>query len=258
MGLWSTLYVWFVLDLGTRRVLHWNVTCAPTDDWLAHQARAVTDFAQGPRYLIRDRDGTFGPRFDAVFEGCGTKIVKTPPRTPVANAFAERFVGSTRRELLAHLIVLSEDHLRIHMARWVAHYNGQRPHQGLGQRIAPREGSDPLRSGHGRAVAPRRARRRVAPRQPPFSRRAPIARARRSVRAVCASGSRERGRVFRAVQPRHDAPLAGSRGDGARGPWLRSATRPCTCSCNWGRAGCTISCGSPHTPQVSRAIARAV
>ncbi|MCO5167227.1 MAG: integrase core domain-containing protein [Planctomycetes bacterium] len=141
VGLWSTLYVWFVLDLGTRRVLHWNVTDAPTDEWLAHQARAVTDFAQGPRYLIRDRDGKFGPRFDAVFEGCGTKIVKTPPRTPVANAFAERFVGSTRREVLAHLIVLGEDHLRIHMARWVAHYNGQRPHQGLGQRIPAEVGA---------------------------------------------------------------------------------------------------------------------
>lgn len=135
VGLFSTLYVWFVLDLGTRRVLHWNVTWNPTDAWLAHQARAVTDFGQGPRFLIRDRDGKFGARFDAVFEACGTRILKTPPRTPVANCYAERFVGTARRELLDHLILLGEQHLRTHLARFVAHFNGQRPHQGLGQRI---------------------------------------------------------------------------------------------------------------------------
>jgi putative transposase len=150
VGLFSTLYVWFVVDLATRRVLHWNVTANPTHEWLAHQARAVTDFAQGPRFLIRDRDGKFGPRFDAVFEACGTKILKTPPRTPVANAFAERFVGSTRRELLAHLIVLGEDHLRTHMRRWVAHFNGQRPHQGLSQRIPDEVRAPPRRPAAGR------------------------------------------------------------------------------------------------------------
>ena len=149
VGVCSQLYVFFVLDLGTRRVLHWNVTANPTDEWLAHQAREVTAWGQGPRFLIRDRDGKFGARFDAVFQSTGARVLLTPPRTPVANCFAERWVGTARRLLFDHLIVLGEAHLRVHMARLVAHYNAQRPHQGLDQRIpdevrAPRE---PPRSG---------------------------------------------------------------------------------------------------------------
>ena len=153
VGLCSQVYVFFVMELGTRRILHWNVTAHPTDEWLAHQAREVTAWGQGPRFLIRDRDGKFGGRFDAVFQSVGTQILRTPPQQPVANCFAERWVGTARRLLFDHLIVLGEEHLRVHMARLVAHYNGQRPHQGLAQRIpdevrAPRErpAAGPIRS----------------------------------------------------------------------------------------------------------------
>ena len=86
------------------------------------------------RYLIHDRDGKFVPDFDAVFRSEGVEAVRTPYRAPTANAIAERWVGSVRRECLDHLLILSEAHLRRVLAAYVAHYNQARPHQGLDQR----------------------------------------------------------------------------------------------------------------------------
>ena len=85
------------------------------------------------KFLLRDRDGKFTMAFDKVFAGNGTRVIKTPVRSPRANAFAERFVGTLRRECLDHLLILGERHLRKVLAEFAGHYNGHRPHQSLQQ-----------------------------------------------------------------------------------------------------------------------------
>ena len=84
------------------------VTRAPTRQWTAQQLRNATPFGQGPRFLIRDRDDKFGPVFDRVAQGAGTRVVRTAVQAPLMNSVCERFLGSVRRECLDHLIILSE------------------------------------------------------------------------------------------------------------------------------------------------------
>ena len=101
-----SLFAFFIIDLHSRRVIHVGVTRSPTDAWTAQQLREATPFGQSPKYLIRDRDSKFGSNFERVAVTSGIKILKTPYRTPRANAICERFLGSVRRECLrssAHL-----------------------------------------------------------------------------------------------------------------------------------------------------------
>lgn len=134
---WSyrTLHVFFVLKLGTREVLHWAVTELPSREWVTRQLREVMPFGCGPRFLIRDQDDKFGPSFDSVARACGTRVLKTPPGRPTANAYAERFVLSVRRELLDHVVVLHEEGLSCLLKQYVEHVNRSRPHQGIEQQI---------------------------------------------------------------------------------------------------------------------------
>lgn len=126
---------------------------APTAAWVIQQARnfawSTQDAGASPRYLIHDRDAKFPPAFDAVFAAEGVEIVRTPDRTPTANAFAERWVGSVRAECFDHLLVVNEAHLHHILAGYVAHYNRARPHRGLGQQTpipsAPTAGSGSVR-----------------------------------------------------------------------------------------------------------------
>jgi transposase InsO family protein len=130
------VFAFFIVDVNTRRVVHVAVTRAPTRHWTAQQLRNATPFGQGPRFLLRDRDDKFGPIFDRVAQGAGTRVVRTAVQAPLMNSVCERFLGSVRRECLDHLIILSETHLRHVLADYaLSYFNTARPHQGIGQRI---------------------------------------------------------------------------------------------------------------------------
>lgn len=131
------LYVFFVMRLDTREVVHANVTERPTAEWTTHQLRSAV-WDDSPARLIRDRDTKYTETFDAIVEGAGGEILLTPPRTPQANAFAERKVGTFRRELFDHAVPRDEEHARDLLRSYLAHHHEERPHQGLGQRT-PRE-----------------------------------------------------------------------------------------------------------------------
>jgi transposase InsO family protein len=116
--------------------------------WVTQQARNVTgDLADADitaRFLVRDRDTKYVASFDNVFKAEGAKILKTPFRTPNANAFAERFVRTVRSECLDHLLVVNEAHLERVLRSYARHYNGHRPHQGIAEEIPAPEETAPL------------------------------------------------------------------------------------------------------------------
>jgi transposase InsO family protein len=128
-------YVLFFIELETRRVHLAGITTNPTGAWTTQAARNFTmRYDRTIRFLIRDGAGQFVAGFDEIFRSDGATIIRTPPRTPVANTYAERSVATVRRELLDRTLIWNDRQLERALREYVAHYNTHRPHRALRQR----------------------------------------------------------------------------------------------------------------------------
>jgi len=131
------LYILVAIEHGQRRVHIAGITAHPTGAWVTQQARNLLmdlgDQAEQFRFLIRDRDSKFTAALDAVFTGADIGIIRTPVRAPRANAIAERWIGTLRRECLDHLLITGPRHLAQVLQEFVEHYNTHRPHRSLRQ-----------------------------------------------------------------------------------------------------------------------------
>jgi transposase InsO family protein len=127
------LYCLFVMEVGSRYVHILGATANPDGPWTTQQIRNLLmdlgDRAADFRYLVRDRAGQFTASFDAVLADAGIKAVKIPPRSPRANAYAERFVLTVRTEVTDRMLIFGEQHLRTILSQYETHYNGRRPHR---------------------------------------------------------------------------------------------------------------------------------
>jgi putative transposase len=131
------LYILVVIEHGTRRMHIAGITAHPTSGWVTQQSRNLLmdlgDRAEQLRFLIRDRDSKFTTAFDAVFAGAGIRIIRAPVRAPRANAIAERWIGTLRRECLDHMLITGRRHLAVVLREYIEHYNTHRPHRSLDQ-----------------------------------------------------------------------------------------------------------------------------
>ena len=127
------LYCLFVMEVGSRYVHILGITASPDGMWTVQQIRnllmELDDRAADFKFLVRDRAGQFTASFDAVLAGAGIQAVKIPPRSPCANAYAERFVLTARTEVTDRMLTFGQRHLRTILAEYEAHYNGRRPHR---------------------------------------------------------------------------------------------------------------------------------
>jgi putative transposase len=129
------LYVLVVIEHASRRLLHLNTTGHPSAAWTLQQLRETISSDHPYRFIIHDRDAIFSADFDTALANLGLTVIKTPVRSPQANALCERVIGTLRRECMDWIIPLSEGHLRQTLRSWMAHYNRGRPHSSLGPGI---------------------------------------------------------------------------------------------------------------------------
>jgi putative transposase len=150
--LFRQVYAFFVIETASRRLVYVGVTRHPTDAWVAQQLREATPFGQHPKHLIVDNVSKYGAIFSRVARTTGIDLVHTAFRAPKAKAICERCLGSVRWQCLDHLLVLGESHLRRILREYTAYCNGDRPHQGLRQRIPDPPEADRRRTGPVRAT----------------------------------------------------------------------------------------------------------
>jgi transposase InsO family protein len=115
------LYVLVIMEIGSRRILHHNVTAHPTAEWMLQQFREAIPGEHEYKFLIHDRDSIFAAEGDNELKSFGLRVLRTPVQAPKANAYCERLIGTIRRECLDWVIPLSEKHLRRILREWVAH-----------------------------------------------------------------------------------------------------------------------------------------
>jgi len=147
------LYVFIVLEHGRRRVAHLATTYTPSMSWVVQQLREATPYGRQPRYLFRDNDGIYGHGVKAFLRRSGIEEVRTAYRSPWQNPFAERFVGTLRRELLDHVIVLNQRHIERMLREFIDYYHTDRPHQGIAGETAIRQEKSPSISGPSKIVS---------------------------------------------------------------------------------------------------------
>jgi putative transposase len=129
--MFKVLFVFVVLAHERRRVVHINVTDAPTAQWTAQQLVEAFPWETAPRYLLRDRDAVYGVVFSSRVQALGIREVKAAPRSPWQNPYVERLIGTLRRECLDHVVVLNETHLRRLLRNYLAYYHRVRTHLSL-------------------------------------------------------------------------------------------------------------------------------
>jgi len=149
----EVLYVFFVIQHGLRAILHFNATAHPTAAWVIQQLRDAFPFDTTPRYLIFDRDSKFAPAVQHVIKSFGIKPVRIAFRSPWQNGVAERWVLSARRELLDHVVVLNERHLRHLLRQYVCYYAEDRTHLTLAKGTPARRSVQPRPTRDAQVVA---------------------------------------------------------------------------------------------------------
>jgi putative transposase len=130
-----TIFLFFIIEHGSRRVVHVAVTRSPSDVWVAQQVREATAFGIGPRFLICDNDDKYGVLFERAVAGVHIELLHTPFQAPRANSMCERFIGTVRRECLDHFLIFTEGQAQRVILEYVAFFNHRRPHQGIDQRL---------------------------------------------------------------------------------------------------------------------------
>jgi putative transposase len=141
------LFVLVMLTHSRRRLVHFNMTEHPTAEWTARQLLEACVHEEAPGYLIRDRDQVYGERFCRQAKTLGVREVVIAPRSPWQNGYAERVIGSIRRECLDHVVVISERHLLRILSKYLAYYNGTRTHLSLGKDAPEPRSVQPPRQG---------------------------------------------------------------------------------------------------------------
>ena len=129
----KVLFVFLVLAHDRRRIVHFNVTEHPTAHWAAQQIVEAFPFDTAPRYLLRDGDGIYGERVRRRIDSLGIDEVVTAPASPWQNPYVERVIGSLRQDLMNHVIILNERHLKRLLSSYLGYYHSWRTHRSLDQ-----------------------------------------------------------------------------------------------------------------------------